>query len=276
MNKKMQYMAMLEIPLNSVNITTKSVKKRKKRVKKVDDESVKNQLIDKINLNTVQESMSQTDELYNEPSVYNGEQLTEDGEQENYQLPAMVDGTAETSVDSVSIKPVKKKSFLKPTLVGVQLMIIGVLVGVIFLTSALNTNSGINVFFRSVFGGVQTVDARTHKDFNPQVNVDVDYLLDNGVVSFTESGSVYAWCDGTVTDVQFENGLYTVEITHSPNFKSVLKGLSHFYSEKDAKIYKNLPVGYCDGKDTTMTFIDSDGSVIVGYTIENNTVVWAV
>ena len=50
MNEKLQYASMLEIPVNTCNITLSPIKKRKfKRKKKEDAEVVKNKLIEKVN-----------------------------------------------------------------------------------------------------------------------------------------------------------------------------------------------------------------------------------
>ena len=50
MNEKLQYAEMLEIPVNTCNITYKPPKKRKGRAKNVDADKVKAELVDKINM----------------------------------------------------------------------------------------------------------------------------------------------------------------------------------------------------------------------------------
>ena len=48
MNEKLQYASMLEIPVNTCNVTVRTGKARKKK-KKVDDEQIKSKLISKVN-----------------------------------------------------------------------------------------------------------------------------------------------------------------------------------------------------------------------------------
>ena len=174
---------------------------------------------------------------------------------------------------------IKNKKKFKFSVIGVQLTLIGVLVATIFLTNALYADSGINVFLRSVFGNEQAsvVDERTFDEFAPVLSVgDSEVSLADGIMSFTGSGSVYSPCDGTVSSITVNNdGKYTIEITHSTNFKTVLSGIDYAYAGLDQTVYGNIPVGYVT-ESATMCFKNQTGAVISDYQIVDGSVVWAV
>lgn len=265
MNEKLQYASMLEIPVNTCNITLSPIKKRKfKRKKKEDAEVVKNKLIEKVNTEIMPEQSvgyveSQEQEIQNE---YEDSAL----EQEVYDKECQE-------------KQVKPKNKFKLSVIGIQLTIIGVLVATIFLTNALYSDSGINVFLRGVFGTEQakTVDERTFDEFTPVLAVGENQVsLADGIMNFSGSGSVYAPCDGTVTNViQGDDGKYSMEITHSTNFKTLLTGIDYAYAGLEQTVYKNIPVGYVTAG-ATMCFMNQEGLVISDYQIVDGSVVWAV
>ena len=275
MNEKLQYASMLEIPVSTCNVTFKPAKKRRfGRKKKVDPEAVKEQLLNKIN--------AEEQAVAEENSV----------EEVDTNVDGLTDGVKEETVseqieDSVSteytaeVRPLKKqRGKFKISVIGVQLAIIGVLLATIFLTNALYTDSGINVFLRGVFGTDKSVsvDDRIYADFSPVINLDdgSSVVLENGVMTFSGSGSVYSPCDGKVSAIsKDENGKFTLEITHNSNFKSVLTGVDYAYAGLNDTVYHNIPVGYVTAG-ATMCFTGSDGSVISDYQIVDDTVVWAV
>lgn len=264
MNEKLQYASMLEIPVNTCNITLQPLKKRKfRKKKKTDTEMVKNKLIEKVNTEIQTEKI---EENFENP-VDNLEVLPEENiERENYQT-------------EYSENKAKNKKKFKFSVIGVQLTLIGVLVATIFLTNALYADSGINVFLRSVFGSEQAsvVDERTFDEFAPVLSVgDSEVSLSDGIMSFTGSGSVYSPCDGTVSSITVnDDGKYTIEITHSTNFKTVLSGIDYAYAGLDQTVYGNIPVGYVT-ESATMCFKNQTGAVISDYQIVDGSVVWAV
>jgi hypothetical protein len=73
-----------------------------------------------------------------------------------------------------------------------------------------------------------------------------------------------------------EDGLYTIEITHSENFKTVLSGLDFAYAGQGDNVFGNIPVGYMDGDGATMCFTDGSGTIISDYQLVDNSVVWSV
>ena len=259
MNEKLQYATMLEIPVNTCNVTFKPAgKKRARRKKNVNAEAVKEELMNKVN-SDLSESVAEENALSAQEGVENVSEQTE----------------------NLQAQPENKKKGFKVSTIAVQFAIIGVLIATIFLTNAINPNSGINVFMRNVFKGGETAvsDTRVFGDFAPVISLDenVATTLSDGVITFSGEGSVYASCDGKVTSlVKGEDGKYTLEITHSDNFKSVFKGLDFAYAEVGGSVYGNIPVGYAVEGGATMCFTNGEGSIISNYEIIDNSVVWAV
>lgn len=258
---------MLEIPVNTCNITYKPVKKRKSRRKKsVAPEEVKQELLQKVN------SAAAEDE---NPA----EAVAEIAQAENAYAPVEKEQTAEAEIPRAETK--KKRKFAISA-VTVELVVIGALLAVIFLTNAFYPQSGINAFMHSVFGEKtveQTVDERLYGEFAPVVaNVgDTVPVIENGTMTVAASGSVYAPCDGKIAALTADgNGKYTLEIAHSENFRSVIMGLDYAYANVGDTVYGNLPVGYVSGEEFKMCFTGEDGAVITDYEISDNTVVWAV
>lgn len=262
MNEKLQYATMLEIPVSTCSVSSvKPKRKRFARKKKVSDEQIKEQLLNKINAEEITDGQTVLEEQAIEP--------LQEAQPEIEQ--------AENTASVYSTKPKKKR--LGFNIVGVQLAIIGVLIGVIFLTNAVYADSGINVFLRNVFGVESSaVDTREFDDFTPVINMGDNYnlSLENGVITFAGEGSVYSACDGIVQSVvKGEDDKYTLEIEHSKNFKSVISGVERVYVKEGDTVKAKIPVGYLEPDGATMCFMGSSGEIIEDYQIENDTVVWA-
>ena len=262
MNEKMQYASMLELPVCTCNVSSTTIKKKKaKKLKKQKEsgEQIKQEVLDMVNSEQDLANQNQVEENQLEP-----EQVFEQGEieQEN----------------SSAVHPYKQKRKFKFSIVGVQMVIIGILVGAILLTNALYADSGINVFLRGVFGTEQTqVDSRTFDEFSPVIsmgdNKDVKY--EDGIITYNGEGSIYAPCDGVVSGViQTENGKFEIEIKHSQNFKSVISDIEHLYVDVGDKVYKTIPVGYLQPDGASICFKDESDALINDYQIVNNMVVW--
>ena len=132
MNEKLQYAEMLEIPVSSVNITYKPVKKKKAKRKK--EEEVKQDLINMVNSSVeVKEEGNNAEEIIIDKVEDLGNEIIEQ--------PSL------SAVTTVKKKEKKKGS----KVIVVQLAVIGALIATIFLTSALLPSSGINTFINSVF-----------------------------------------------------------------------------------------------------------------------------
>ena len=237
MNDDMQYKAMLDIPVNTCNITYKPLKRRK-RVKKFTPEEVKEQLVNKVNQSA-------------------DEEVLENVEQET----------------SVVKEQTKKRSLI----VGVQLAVIGVLVACICLTNAFIKDSAMNVFFSQIFKPqTEVVDTREYDDFTPTFALtESQAVIEEGIMKVNKTGSVYTSLDGVISSINNQDGKYTVEITHNDNFKTVFSRLDYVYFEQGANVYGNIPLGYCELDGYSVCFYSADG-IITDYTLSEGQIVWAV
>ena len=119
---------------------------------------------------------------------------------------------------------------------------------------------------------------RDFDDFKPIVAMgnNANLSLEKGIISFAGEGSVYSACDGVVESiVKTNDNTYTLEIIHSPNFKSTISGIERVYVSEGDTVKAKIPVGYLEPNGATMCFKDSKGEIITDYQIENDTVVWA-
>ena len=265
MNEKLQYASMLELPVSSSSITVKPIKKKRVRRKKdLSPESVKQELLDKVNRDA--ESVSLEEVKENQIELSSNPQAQEGEIEENT-----------TSLATVSKK--EKKPF-RLSVISVQLALVVLLVGIIAVTNVVNTNSGINVFMKSLFSPAQTVEAdlREFNSFVPVLAFEEELTLsDSGILSVSGEGSVYSPCDGVVSMVKTnDDGSFTVEIAHSENFSTRIEGLTYLYSAEGDSVYSNIPVGYMKDFETSLCFLGVDGAVITGYEVVDGTVVWAV
>ena len=281
MNDKLQYATMLEIPVNTCNVTYKHTKSRRSTKKKAESpEAVKEQLLEKVNAQA--ETLPAAD----------AEQAALNAEEQNaalIQAESMADLNAAETAGKVADEEIsdaeqyvsanvtvkKRKPFFKFSAVTAELIAAAVLIAIIFLTNAVYSDSAINVFMRRVFAPT-AVTEKSYSDFTPVMNFSGDMTVKDGVVSYTGEGTVYAACDGTVTDVLKENdGTYTVTVAHSESFSSKISGLKYAYLGKGDKVFGNIPVGYANDSGFSMCF-SSEDAVITDYTVENNAVIWAV
>lgn len=236
MNDDMQYKAMLDIPVNTCNITYKPLKRRK-RVKKFTPEEVKEQLVNKVN-----QSSNETEvESKEEPSIVKEE------------------GKKRSKIVSVQL-----------AVIGVLVACI-CLTNAFVKGSAINV-----FFAQIFKPQTEIVDAREYDDFTPTFALTENQaVIEDGVMSVSKAGSVYTSLDGTVTLVNNEDGKYTVEVAHNDNFKTVFNGLKHVYFEQGANVYGNIPLGYSAEDGYSVCFYNADG-IITDYTLSEGQIVWAV
>lgn len=277
MNEKLQYATMLEIPVNTCNVTYKPSKKRKKAKRKADNpETVKEELLLKVNSESEKsENLSDIADTVDAVSV--SEPLNENLANAETVAEIPTETESEEYV-STSVRKKARKPLFKFSAVTAEIIAVFALVAVIFLTNAFYRDSAINVFMRRVFSPTVTETAaeKTYRDFAPVVNFNGDMTMENGVISCTGSGAVYAPSDGVVSSVVAEeDGTYTICVAHSGLFSSKISGLSYAYLGTGDSVYGNIPVGYVKDGGFTMCF-NSEDAVITDYTIENNTVLWAV
>ena len=309
MNEKLQYATMLEIPVNTCNITYKPQKKKKKNKKQVLVEDVKDKLLKKIN-GTIQSdkenpmptinTMLENDGNFegNNQADYTN-QILEDGQNvnlgENYLQGQLLATESENQTfngeNSVEIKQIssadkkrkirkEKRQNKKSAFLGVQLAIIGALIGIIFLTNSFYPNSALNVVFNSIFGSpAEAVAEKTYNEFSPVLSLgdSGEYLLTGGTVSCTTSGTIYPPCSGVISSVTKNNdGKFSMEIEHTSQFKSIISGLDYAYHEVGEKVFDNIPVGYVSGEEVSLCFVNGEGEVITNYQLDGNSVLWAV
>lgn len=242
MNEQTLYSEMLEIPVNTCNITyTETKKRRKRKAEKLDD--VKEMVLEKVN----GEIPTEKEQILEEP----------------------------LNQSTVTIKSEKKKRSFP--IIGAQIAVICLLLGVIIFSNLYMEKNGIAAFLNSVFSSEQNKsDEREYTSFNAGVPIDGNVTVDGGVMCFAKSGSVYAPCDGKITAITCdENGKYTMEITHSTKFKTVIKGVDYAYHDLGTTVYGNLPIGYSLGENVELCFYSGE-SLITDYTVDGDCVVWQV
>lgn len=258
MNEENIYSEMLEIPVNTCNITYTPPTKRKRKKKDAPKENVKELAIEKANREFEEQAAAPAEESAAAEEVVRAE--SEQAE--------------ETDLQS---KPKRK---FKVSVIGVQLAVVVLLLGVIVFSNLFMEQSGIAVFFNSIFAPqAEQTDDRAYNSFTPALPTDGDVTVADGVMSFAVKGSVYSPCDGTITALtQGEDGKYVFEITHSEKFKTVIKGVDYAYQELGSTVYGNIPLGYSLGENVELCFYGEDGQLITSYTVDNetDTVVWEV
>ena len=300
MNEKLQYRAMLGIPEYTSSITVKPEKKKKAKKKIFKAIDVKEKVIEKVNDATKNENKPiSTKNSQNPPT----EPVVDNANIDNNvktEVETVVDDIAETTestettgVDTnalneestATVRLVKNQSSKnKPkrlTLVKVQVAIIGILLAVILLTSAINQNSGINVFMRSVFAPseVDTVDERLYTEFAPVFSTEQNQISldENGIITTTKTGSIYSSVKGTLESaVLTDAGTYSVIVKHSENFSSKIDGLKYVYLSVGEVVNTTIPLGYAEEQGVSLCFMGENDEVITDYTITDGTVVWAV
>ena len=277
MNEKLQYAEMLEIPVNTCNITYQPTKKRINKGKNFLEE-IKEKLVKKVNNeeSTQVETEAEKDEILCEETL-------SDGDKKHAQKCLLEYGDTEQT-STINIKNGKEKKPRKISIIGVQIFVICALIATIFLTSALLPNSGINAFFAGVFKAEtienqQSIDNRIYSDFSavlPSSKLE-NVTLTDGVMALNGEGSIYAPCEGEITTLEKgDDGKFMVEITHNNNFKTVLNGIDHVYFERGSKVLSTIPVGYAISDSATACFYGSNGSMITDFTIAESGIIWAV
>lgn len=285
MNEKLQYAEMLEIPVNTCNITYKPTKKRLFKGKTKTLEEVKDKVVKKVN-DTVETSVLDKEFAREKTAEIALEKYEETDSPTSEYSAENIAVQIQNEYEEKAQKPIEKqvKRKFKLGVIGAQILVVCALVATIILTSVLIPNSGINTLFAGVFGvenQAESVikDEREYSEFTAAIPVKnaSQVTLADGVMSLNGNGSVYAPCKGTVSAVTTDaNGKITLEIAHNNNFKTVLKGMDFAYFNEGETVLATIPVGYIEEGGATACFYDKDGAVITDYTLGDNGVVWAV
>lgn len=243
MNEELDYAEMLEIPVNTVNVVKKKSIFKRKKLPRQDD--LKEQVVESV----------------------------------NERVGAYV--ISEDVSDPPKPEKPKLKSVLKNDKAGIVLMSEAILVGVIalaiFVTNIFLPNTVINTFLSSF--SQTAVEEPVYSEFKlaPVVSElsDAEMVVsDAGVLSFTAEGSVYPICNGNVSKVYDNEGLYTVEIAHTSTFTSVVTGLSNVYSAVGTAVRSNIPVGYSDGQAEVRVSLYDNGTLLNCFTLSDEVPVW--
>lgn len=245
MNEQLDYAEMLEIPVNTVNVTKKkSFFRRKQKAQPQDD--LKDRVVESVN-----ERMG----------AY---VISED----------VSDPPKPEKIKTVNSGKRDKKSIILWT----EAALVAVIAIGIFITNLLMPSTVINTFLGSFSKPTVEEPVYSQLSLSPIVNdfSEAEVSLNEGVLSFTAEGSVYPVCDGTVSKVQEANGVYTMEIAHTSTFTSVITGLNTAYSAVGTKVEQNIPVGYSDGKAAVQVTLYDNGVALNCITLNGETPVWTV
>lgn len=255
MSETIDYAEMLEIPVNTLNVTKKRSKRRKGPTE------LKEQVVETVN--------ERVENAQYDESVAEGENITDYGEPRVY---------------SEEEPKAPRKKFLDGKVLIAEFVAICALCATILLTNLFWENSAINTFFRGLVTEdtpAVVQDDRTYSELTlyPVVS-DTEIVCtvsDTGVLTFQGECSVYAPYGGTVQNVaQGENG-YTVEVSHTTSFTTVITGLTHAYVEAGETVFATIPVGFTDGSAPVSVSMYDAGSLITSFTVnENNDIVWNV
>ncbi|MDE5789107.1 MAG: hypothetical protein K2H78_01690, partial [Clostridia bacterium] len=197
MNEGLEYAQMLEIPVSTVNV----VKKKSlfaRKAKPADD--LKDMVVDSVN-----ERVGETTAIYSQENI----------------------GYVQTEDLTAPVKE-KKKIGTAGKIIMAEAAAACLIAAGIFLTNVFVPNTAINTFMGSLTA-VKQKEA-DYKDFTlTSVISDLSEaeiaVTDDGVIHFTQKATVYPVCDGEISSVTEQDGLYTVKIAHTSQFCSVITGL---------------------------------------------------
>ena len=264
MSENIDYAEMLEIPVNTLNVT-----KQRSRKKKDAEPDLKERVVERVN-----ERVTRGERGEPAYSVAEPEEGTAQGEN-------VVDYGEEAQVFESA--PQKPKKFLENKLLLAEFVAVCALCATILLTNLFWQDSAINTFFRGLITPQETVqeDNRVYSELTlGSVVSDAEIectVSDTGVLTFTGACSVYAPYEGTVKNVAEADGLYTVEIEHTTSFSTVIAGLTHAYFAAGDEVFSTIPVGYTDGASAVSVTMYDAGTPISAYSVsETGDIVWNV
>lgn len=170
---------------------------------------------------------------------------------------------------------IKEKKRFKFDVIYIQGLAIFALIVTILLTNIFWEDSGINTLFKNAFGqNAEEVDARTYLSFSAKSPSDeLSSEVVNGVMTFSGKGALYPVCDGKVTSIVEEDGKYTLTISHSDSFKTVISGADFVYTEAQAEVYGYIPVCYVAGGEANVYMYDND-ELVTNYIVEDGVIIW--
>ncbi len=240
-----EYCKMIEVPVNTCDVFIKP-SKRKKR-------DVVEEVIEKVN----KEPAIIVDKLPKKRKAFKVKNQTKNANRQN---------KYESETESVSVKSSKFD------IVSVQVVAVFALIVGIILTNIFWESSGMNNLLKSVFGSESVKNTAVYTSFSPSApSRTSEVTLVDGVMTFS-GASVYSPCDGTVENVIKNGELYTVTISHSDSFSTVISGLEHCYMEVGEVVYESLPLGY-SSSEVKVSMFEND-AVLTGYLLSGTDIVW--
>ena len=245
MNEQLDYAEMLEIPVNTVNVTKKKSIFKRKQKNQPQEDNIKERVVESVNERVGAYVIS--------------EDVSDPPKPEKMKTVGKRD----------------KKSIILWT----EAALVGIIAIAIFVMNLLIPSTVINTFISSFSKPSEEEPVYTQFTLSPIVNDFSDAevsLTENGVLCFTAAGSVYPVCDGTVAAITETDGVYTMEIAHTSTFKSVITGLNTAYSAVGTKVEGNIPVGYSDGKAEVRVTLYDNGVALDCIQLNDGTPVWKV
>lgn len=250
MNQELDYAEMLEIPVSTVNVVKKKslFKRRRKEapVEEVNEADLKELVVDSVN--------------------------------ERVGAYVYAEDLSETP------KPEKKKINVLGAdrgsrVIFTELIAVCVLAAAIFLTNVFMPSSAINTFIGSLTSKTPAVVEPAYSEIKLSAVIsersDAEVTMtDNGVLCFTADTGVYPVCAGTIASVAEDNGLYTVKISHTSTFSSVITGLKTVYGAKGDNVKANLPFAYSDGKSEVRVSMYDGETLLNCYKLSGEVPVW--
>ncbi|MBQ3234897.1 MAG: hypothetical protein IJA97_01930 [Clostridia bacterium] len=239
---ELEYVKMLEVPVNSSEVIFKQSKGKKKDVKK--------RVIEKVN------GEGEKDQ-------------TSEKAKKGLRLSFKKKPKKEKSKKEEGSVEIKNGGF---DIVSMQVVTIFVLIVGIILTNIFFENSGMNRLMRSALSDESTAIEKQYSEFtalSPSKSSSVSLV--DGVMT-VESGSVYSPCDGVVESVVSSDSGYVVTVCHSDSFLSVISGLESVYVSAGDTVYPSIPVGYSEGQSNVSMF--SDDAILTSYIITDERIEW--
>ena len=262
MDNSIEYAKMIEVPVCTCEYSFKRKKPffKKKLLKAV------NARLAKKNENSGEEKNAFN---ASEDDFLTLNNLDENKNQAQEQISYDEESTLPVVYDKVKAKREKRFN----AVISAQVVAVFALVSAIILTNLFWENSAMNTLFKSVFQSEHGATTELeYDDFTLTLPIaDVSGVaLENGVITISGEYSLYPVCDGKVAKVdRAENGTYTITVTHSESFSSVIEGLDMVYFAEGEEISRHMPVGYV--KNSARVYLYNGASLLTDYaTVENS------
>ena len=258
MQEEIEYAEMLEIPVSTINVVKRRAKHKKQAALQ---QSLIQQVNDRMTFSEEAESGEETSQdfsthlIQDEPQIKRVRKSRQKGEEQSSSKAGRI-------------------------LYRIEFACACALCLGIFLTNVFLPGSAINTFFRYMATTPAEEDTRVFSDFSLSSVVGdfSDAAIDvssEGVISFTAEGCVYPTVDGTVSDVIESEGKYTVKISHTPTFTSVIEGVDQVYYQVGEEVKHNVPIAYSVGEGLVQVTMYEEGELLNCFALdEQNCLTW--